>query len=206
MAINLVHYRRLRPYLYHLTAQRNLSSIRLSGTLRCAGALLKDAELQRLDGLRRLDQLELQGGVLVRDQKPLSAGAIAFEDGWDLQRFVTHVNAHVFFWPGDASRPITAGMNHYARYAHEQPVILRFRVEAGILSQFRFCRYNSGAPRCSGGRKSPRGSQTYLSADQFQGSASDVKEVVAVEKFSFPPCAEIAASPLGPWRPYTDGP
>ena len=44
-----------------------------------------------------------EGTILIRDQKPLVSGAIEFEEGWDLMRFVGYVNQHVFFWPRSAA-------------------------------------------------------------------------------------------------------
>lgn len=202
MPLNLHRLAILRPYLYHLTAQQNLTRIRSTGELRCATALLDEAGLPHHSRVRRKDHLELSTGILVRDQKPLLSGAIAFEEGWGIERFVAHVNDHVFFWPGNADGPITAGMNHYARYAPEHPVILRFRIDEAALATLCFSRYNSGAPRCSGGKYSPRGSQTYLPADRFNGTPSEVTEVVAKGKHPLPTRTEFAFSPLGPWRPY----
>ena len=90
---------RLRPYLYHLTAEENLPAIRRHGELRCAKALLQAAGLGHAASQRRLEHLLITtdiGSVLIRDQKPLAAGAIEFEEGWNLERFVAHVNEHVF--------------------------------------------------------------------------------------------------------------
>ncbi|BBL59182.1 hypothetical protein MKFW12EY_27950 [Methylomonas koyamae] len=145
--------------------------------------------------------MELGTGIVIRDQKPLSAGSIAFEDGWNLERFVSYVNDHVFFWPGTESGPIDAGINHYTRYAHEQPVVLRFPADPNTLTNLYFCRYNSGAPRCSGGKHSPRGSFTYQPASHFNGSCSQVTEVVAKGKLALPGSTQVAASPSGPWAP-----
>jgi hypothetical protein len=41
-----------------------------------------------------------------------------------------------------------------------------------------FCRFNSGAPRVVGGRRSPRGVTTFQPAGMFAGTPSDVVEVV----------------------------
>lgn len=45
---------------------------------------------------------------------------------------------------------------------------------------------NSGAPHCSGGKYSPRGSRTYLPANEFPGTASKVIEVMATGEFALP--------------------
>lgn len=141
------------------------------------------------------------GTVLIRDQKPLIDGAVEFEEGWDMKRFVQHVNQHVFFWPGTSSGPIEPGMNHFERYRAESPVILRFSTRCPDFANLKFSRYNSGAPRCSGGKHSPRGSRTYLPANEFPGTASKVIEVVAAGEYALPISVETSSSPTGPWRP-----
>jgi hypothetical protein len=71
------------------------------------------------------------------------------------------------------------------RYATEQPLILRVKVrdliDANPDTNPQFCRYNSGAPRCSPkrpGRRSPRGPDTFVAASDFSGSPSKVVELV----------------------------
>lgn len=191
-----------RPYLYHLTAEQNLNSILLHGELRCANSLLHAGRLEHLTSQRRLDHLSVQlpaGPVSIRDQRPLVPGAIAFEDGWSLERFVAHVNEHVFFWPGTSDGPVKAGRNHFERYRDERPVIIRLPTAALSLQALLYCRYNSGAPRCSGGKYSPRGSATYLPAEKFSGGLSEVVEVVALRACVLPPTAQLAHSLEGPW-------
>ena len=122
----------LRPYVYHLTHRTNLDLIEQTGRLQCAKILLRDVHMGHLAGERRTKQYVVHtpnGSILIRDQRPLAAGAIQFESGWTIERFIKHVNNHVFFWPGTKSGPITAGKNHYARYSSESPVILRFAME-----------------------------------------------------------------------------
>lgn len=164
MPFDLSQLLHTRPYLYHLTAAANLPSIAKEQELRCAKALLKNAGLSHEVPKKRKEHLLLPasaGHTVIRDQKPLMEGAIAFEDGWNLARFVEHINGHVFFWPGTASGPIPAGLNHYLRYQAEDPIILRLPTASMIKAELKFSRYNSGAPRCSGGRYSPRGGNTY---------------------------------------------
>jgi hypothetical protein len=195
---------RYRPYLYHLTASKNLQSIASTLRLRCASALLAEAGLTKQSAVKREEHMSVStniGIVLIRDQSPLIEGAIEFEDNWDLKRFVEHVNQHVFFWPGNSIGPINPGLNHFERYRSESPAILRFATEQAVNANFKFSRYNSGAPRCSGGRYSPRGSRTYLPAHEFPGTASEVVEVVATGDCALPICVEVSSNPLGPWRP-----
>lgn len=203
MNLDIQRFAELRPYLYHLSARENLPAILRTRELRCARLLLEAAQKVQYVSERRTDHLLLdasEGSILIRDQKPLSVGAIKFEMGWDLARFVAHVNQHVFFWPGAPSGPIRAGMNHFARYRHEGPAIVRFKTDPKTLSSLLYCRFNSGAPRCSGGKYSPRGSDTYLPPNHFNGNPGDVIEVVARDAFPLPCGAEVANSVHGPWR------
>jgi hypothetical protein len=193
-----------RPFLYHLTASANLPSIAASLRLQCANSLLTEAGRLHHSSVRRLEHLPvlINGRTThLRDQKPLTEGAIEFEMGWDLARFVHHVNQHVFFWPGRDSRPIGPGLNHFERYQAEAPAILRLPTTTLVETTLNFSRYNSGAPRCSGGKYSPRGAHTYLPANEFMGTASEVVEVVAIGSCALPSSVEVSLSPAGPWHP-----
>lgn len=193
----------LRPYLYHLTAEQNLASIERRLELQCARILLESANLAHIATTRRKEHLPVSIGsetFLVRDQKPLARGAIDLEAGWTFERFIEHVNEHVFFWPGGADGPILSGRNHYERYKHERLVIIRIPTADFPPQRATYCRFNSGAPRCSGGKRSPRGGSTYLPAHRFDGTASQVVEVVGVRSCPLPPASEVALTPHGPWR------
>lgn len=209
MTFFLSSFLRFRPYLYHLTASENLPSIASSLQILCANAIFAEAGLAKQIPAKREAHTSIAcklGTVLIRDQKPLIEGAIQFEDGWDMNRFVHHVNQHVFFWPGTSVGPITPGRNHFERYRAENPVILRIATDQAATATLKFSRYNSGAPRCSGGKYSPRGSRTYLPPDEFFGTASEVVEVVARDAFALPISVEVSRSPFGPWRPLHDPP
>ena len=207
MAFDPDQFLPIRPYLYHLTAMENLKSFVRTKKLRCANILLEEAGLQHHAALRREGHMSVptnEGVVLIRDQRPLVNGAIEFEEGWDLARFVKHVNQHVFFWPGTAVGPIGPGLNHFERYRAECPVILRLATKHAGLNSLRFSRYNSGAPRCSGGRYTPRGSRTYLPSNEFSGTASQVVEVVAIREFVLPTHVEMSFDLGGTWNPLQD--
>jgi hypothetical protein len=207
MAFDHDQFLPIRPYLYHLTAMENLKSIVRTKKLRCANILLEEAGLQHHAALRREAHMSVptnEGVVLIRDQRPLVNGAIEFEEGWDLASFVKHVNQHVFFWPGTAIGPIGPGLNHFERYRAECPVILRIATEDADPNSLKFSRYNSGAPRCSGGRYSPRGSRTYLLSNEFLGTASQVVEVVAIREFILPTNVEMSFDLGGTWNPLQD--
>jgi hypothetical protein len=192
-----------RPYLFHLTAASNLESISRTLLLRSANELLTDAGLKHRSSQRRLAHLTTPQGnesVHIRDQAPLIEGAISFEDGWDMPRLVQHINDHVFFWPGNLAGPIEPGRKHFERYRSESPVILRVPTAELLGRNIKFSRYNSGAPRCSGGKYSPRGSKTYVPASEFVGTASEVVEVVVVGTCALSSNVEVSCIPTGPWR------
>jgi len=160
MSLDLKRFGTIRPCLFHLTARDNVSAIRASGIIECTSTLFRRGRFDELLRVRRdsTQTIEIDSQmILIRDQKPLHAGAIAFEPGWDVPRFVQHVNEHVFFWPGSFTGPINAGMNHYQRYAHEEPALIRVRwcslLNANPDSEPLFSKFNSGAPRVVKGRR-----------------------------------------------------
>jgi hypothetical protein len=64
----------------------------------------------------------------------------------------------------------------------------------------RFCHYNSGSPRCSHGKKSPRSPRTFLIQSDFGETASKVVEVTFESEIQLPQTTELGSSPRGPWR------
>lgn len=193
MPFSIDKFAQLRPYLYHLTSRENFEPILSAGGLYPASKLFGFADAKEQMGMRRGSRRDLQvkeWTVSIRDQAPLHAGNIEFEPGWDLPRFVRHVNDHVFFWPGDKDGPIPAGQRHFERYSGENPLILRIET-LSLFDQPKeilpcFCRYNSGAPRISNRKKSPRGGSTYLLAERAGFTASEVQEVVFRDRVSLP--------------------
>lgn len=146
--------------------------------------------------------------VQLRDQAPLHAANVAFADGWQLEDLVEALNRRVFFWPGTSRGPNDYGVRHFARYQSEGPVILRTST-AALLRQNQestplFCRFNSGSPRYSGGRASPRGADIFVVADRFCGGLSDVVELTFPNEVRLPIDTEWSCSPSGPWRSLHD--
>jgi hypothetical protein len=126
----------------------------------------------------------------VRDQDPLREGNCGLPAGFEFEDLIGLLNEHVFFWPGTAEGPIPAGRNHFGRYAEEVGAhVLRVRTSSMFAANPRplFCRYNSGAPRCNPrvGR-SPRGRDTFVSAELFNGGPSNVVECVFRGAVSLP--------------------
>ncbi len=206
MPFDLPHFVRLRPFLYHLTACRNLRRIRKSHGLECARRLFCAGGQPELIRKRRRQhcELEIDGETaIVRDQSPLHPGNMKLDEGQCLEDFVEHLNGLVFFWPGGDKGPIQAGRRHYKRYKGEHPALLRVRTE-DLFEKNKgkplFCRYNSGAPRCSKGERSPRGRDTFLDAGSFPFTAGKVVETVYAGQAVLPKSTQLGSSPCGPWE------
>ena len=171
MPLDVNHFIRLRPYLFHLTARNNIVYIRQDMLLKPSHTLFNEAGEATNNGRVRRGPRWITIGsrtVHIRDQDPLHAGRIAFSAGWTLQDLLKHLDNHVFFWPGCSHGPVSSGKNHFERYRNEHPVVLRVVTrelfEANHQAEPLFCRYNSGAPRCTMGKGSPRGPTIFLNA------------------------------------------
>ena len=201
-----------RPYAYHLTSRNNLRLICDAGCLESAAELIVSAARLELLRQRRTDPTLIQvrgAAVQLRDQAPLHAANIAFEDGWQLGDLVEQLNSLVFFWPGTARGPNASGRRHFARYRDENPVLLRVGTtrlitqNPGITPLF--CRFNSGSPRYSGGRASPRGRDTFASSDHFLGGLSEVVEFTFPTRVLLGSSTEFSYTPDGPWHKLGNG-
>jgi hypothetical protein len=67
----------------------------------------------------------------------------------------------VFFWPGREAGPNDHGRRHYERYRNDDVVLIRVPTQR-MPEGAEVCFFNSGSPRCVDGRKSPRGSATFV--------------------------------------------
>lgn len=209
MSFEIEHYAKLRPFLYHLTARQNLAGIRALKRLDSAATTLAAAARHDLLRCKRHDHEIVSVGkrsILLRDQAPLYVGNADLGDEWTFEDLIEHLNKRVFFWSGTEDGPIAYGRRHFERYAHEQPLIFRVRFDSLMRSNPGrtplFCPYNSGAPRCSYGRKAPRGPDTFLSAEYFRGTAVRAAEVTFLDHVQLPRDAEISTTPDGSWRPW----
>lgn len=206
MPFSLASFAQRRPYLYHLTAASNLPGIQAERRLHSASALTERANRSDLVGVRRSDHVPLHHeGVpaTLRDQSPLHLANIRLDEGWSFDRFVAHLNAHVFFWLGSETGPIDYGERHFARYASEGPVVLRIPftglVAANPDAEPLFSKYNSGSPRWSGGVPAPRGESTFVPASAAPFRASEVVEVTFRQSVQVPGDCEWGRSLAGPW-------
>lgn len=196
MPFELAAYRRTRPYAYHLTSEVNFRRIKVQGVLICARDLMVSAGSSEWLRTRRRGSkvLTVDGEtVLLRDQDPLHEGNVALHADWKFGDYLEELNSRVFFWPGGANGPISPGQNHFARYADESPVILRVHAaelfEENGETEPEFARYNTGAPRCNRGLPSPRGPETFRTANVFDGTPSGVVELTYRGKAELPGCA-----------------
>ena len=198
-----------RPWVYHLTAGANIARIDRMRRLDCAARIMNAGGSSSLVRRRRQESLVVQVGpedVHVRDQKPLHRKNMCLLD-CSFEEWVAHLNSFVFFWPGWAGGPIDSGLRHFGRYASERPALIRVRTAdlfgANPDRSPRFSCYNTGAPRWSGGRASPRGQGTFAFGEQFARGASKVVEVVYGGSALLPTTAELGDRPQGPWRPLS---
>jgi hypothetical protein len=169
MPFSLQAFADTRPYLYHLTSVENLLGIKSCRTLKSAATLVREKDQLDLTQ-RRVNPISLSSSVTsswLQTQRPLHFGNILFEGGWQMKDLLTRINSLVFFWPGTSEGPIPHGRRHFR--GNDWPtacVALRVRTQTLFDSlggsEPLFCTYNSGSPRCSGGKKSPRGPNTFF--------------------------------------------
>ncbi len=208
MPFSLAEYERKRPYLYHHTARQNLQRLRHLLRLDCAAILLDAGGLSHLLKVKRRGPTEVQVGryrVQIRDQDPLYEGNMSLQGGWSFADLIHHLNQHVFFWSGTETGPVTYGQRHFGRYRDETPVFLRATF-AELLSlnpaaEPLFCKYNSGAPRCSKGKGSPRGPETFATASQTTFNLGSVVEVAFRNAVMLPATTQCADKLNGRWSP-----
>jgi hypothetical protein len=204
MPFSLQAFADTRPYLYHLTSVENLLGIKSCRTLKSAATLVREKDQLDLTQ-RRVNPISLSSSVTsswLQTQRPLHFGNILFEGGWQMKDLLTRINSLVFFWPGTSEGPIPHGRRHFR--GNDWPTACgAVRVRTQTLfdslggSEPLFCTYNSGSPRCSGGKKSPRGPNTFLSALRFDRAPSKVVEVVFDTNVALPSCTEIAVNQDG---------
>lgn len=207
MGFTISRFISVRPYLYHLTSERNAERISKERILNSASRLFASANASHWEDRKRRQHvtLELDGiPIDIRDQSPLYEGKMSLDGGWSFGRFIRELNSRVFFWPGRDEGMILHGLRHFERYCCEKPVLLRVSTaatfEANRETVPHFCKYNSGSPRTTQGRGSPRGPRTFVSCDTADYSASQVVEVTFLERAHLPKDAHIGTTPRGPWR------
>lgn len=207
--MNLHKFARKRPFQHHLTAAANLRRIRRMRRLDSAAKTFDAGGRPELLRFRRTESCLVRTGdeeVHVRDQKPLHRGCMELDRGWSFECFVQKLNELVFFWPGtEDGRPISYGRRHFERYQCEDVVMIRVKTkslfDANKDAAPRFSRHNSGSPRYAKGKPSPRGEQTFRTADVFPHAPWRVVETVYPGSVILPEDSELGSAPGGPWKP-----
>jgi hypothetical protein len=207
MPFSLEDYARLRPFAYHLTSLRNLSTIRRRRVLFSANKLLDEAGETTLRRSHRPISIELRidsGLIDLRDQDPLKPWNLTLSSKWTMGDVVEMLNERVFFWPGWIDRPIDYGVRHFGRYADDPIAILRVPTSDLLAANAprapEFCKWNSGAPRWSMGRRPIRDLHTFMSATRANYRATDVKELTFLDSAKLPESTLVGPSAIGPWR------
>ena len=149
--------------LFHLTHPDNLCNIRQCGQLFSAAELLKQHGKKCLRE-KRNTCCELSPGIVLNDQKPLQAGHVELSGFNEWGDFVEFLNRHVFFWTNNKSKNgFEKKYNNYILLTCDLPDLKETTSPKNIL----FSQYNSGAPRTSKGKKSPRSPDMFKC---FQGT------------------------------------
>jgi hypothetical protein len=154
---------------------------------------------------RQHKRLNIGGDVVsIRDQAPLHLGNARLEGGWVFDDLVRTLNARVFFWPGTDIGPVSSGVRHFARYESEGPSIIRIKMADMLAANPDatplFCKFNSGSPRCTSGKGSPRGPSTFVSAENAPFRAAECVEVTFVGGVQLPRETFESSSSAGPWK------
>lgn len=199
-----------RPYLYHLTSRVNLPSIIACRELHSASVLFERADPSSArEKVRRrrpgpaAERIVIDGEpVEVRDQHTISEIALpkCLEGGLQVPDYYQLLNYRVFLWP-----TIARLRRHYARYAAERPVLLRFRTNdlLALNPHVEFSRLNSGATRPNshlGGIAPRRGRNTFQPVATCNLRIAEIAEATFPERCRLPDEFWTAGNPDGPWR------
>lgn len=187
------------PFLYHATDRRNLGSIATLRELLSAHRLAPRMTFAR--PRREAVQVTGAGGaVYLCDQAGLRKGHIEFQAGWTFEDLLRALSQRVFFWVGREVGPREHGVRHFDRYRASH-IVMRVPTSDLLRSaHFELCQFNSGSPRTSEGRKSPRGPSTFLPSDRFDLPASHAVEVTLIGSVHLPASAKWSRELSGPWR------
>jgi len=198
----------LRPYLYHLTAAENISRIQRTRRLNSAAQLFEAAGRPDLIRVRRRqhERVHVEGEqIVIRDQAPLHRGNVGLEPEWEFEDLIAMLNRQVFFWPGGPLSPIAYGVRHFERYGSEDTRIIRVPlvdlVAVNDSHEPHVCRYNSGSPRCNGGRPSPRSANTFVPLSRSELRPGQVVEVTLSPSADLPLTAVVTQSLSADWEP-----
>jgi hypothetical protein len=188
--LDLKVYGALRPTLYHCTAASNLPSIRSERAIHSPAVL--DPTRCTLQRLAAVQIIRGKYIVTLRDQLALKQGNVDLQGGWSWVDFLAALNGRVFFWPEIKNG---YGGRFWQKYRLAEEAILRVSLRELLLANPgtspQFSKFNSGAPRCVGGRPSPRGPDTFLTLHEWLDRPSRVREVSFVGSVYMPPATEV---------------
>jgi hypothetical protein len=197
-----------RPFLYHLTDQKNIQLIIKYGRLFSTNKLIERAGKEEYIPIKRTKrlnhyELEFNGEIYsIRDQQPISEKALkkCLTHDWECADYFEFLNNRVFMWP-----TLDRLSRHYNRYVSENPTILRFETNSlfEVNQNVKFSRLNSGATRANsylGGKPPERGNETFILAVDYTNSISSVAEVTFEEECILPETFYLSNSPDGIWK------
>lgn len=198
MQLDLHAFARLRPYLYHVTALENLPSVRRTGRLEPAAALMRRAGRGDLVRWRRPFPVTLQCDgetIVLRDQALLIEEQLSLYREWAFADFIEFMNDHVYFWPGTDRGPVKSGVELPYRDASTTALTLRIPFEdllaANPAAEPLFSSVNSGAMREPGSRRASRGPHLFRNALHFSRRPSEVVEVAFRSAIALPVSASF---------------
>jgi len=189
----------LRPHVFHVTHASNVDRILSERNLQSTASLKARFEVGNDPNKPRRRAERLPDGVIIQNQSTLFAGNIQLAHGMTFGDFVVMLNSHVFFWPGSWGEHghwiTTCGRSYFKRYSScdDGHCVLRMSTSEvfALNGAPKFCKYNSGAPRCNNGQKSPRGLSTFLEAESAPFRRGEVQEVVFQDRARLPKDIEV---------------
>ena len=214
MAFSRTHFIRHRPWLYHYTNPSNLESLVRRREMLSARVWVLEANQFRQQvpdvdaflGTARGEQFPLEIGensiVMLNDQIPLRNREKFASLRGTYEDYIRCLNNKIFFWAGDANRPITKrGLAHTfaERYAHYG--CLRIPTEdvwSETESPLRFCTCNSGAPQARD--RIERGPHIFKAHDDDCIRLKKVSETVVENRLVLPPTVEWQYPLHSQWR------
>ena len=194
MSFSLKTFVKVRPFLYHVTAAKNLDGLRALRKLISVTELSE--EYANLAQPRGLSESAYYRGAHIGlgDQRPLcrNRNQMCLDGGWEFEKFLQELNRRVFFFPGTPDR-LPRNCEDFIRRKEAnklQLAILRIPTML-LINENRdklpeFCKHNSGAPRMTNGRRSPRGPNTFVNEKTASFTSSQVKEVSLIGSVFLP--------------------
>jgi len=142
--------------------------------------------------------------VIIRNQIPLNPSFLEFAEGWSFADYLVELNSRVFFWPGDWDGPNGYGQRHRASRFNASSVLLRARLKEVLVGNpgavLFLSRFNTGAPRLYFGRRSPRGPDTFIPAEDWPYAPSRVAEASFAGSVKLPESTEVYDLTARSWK------